>query len=84
MSSRSKGEKPDAELQARIDAVRADYEEQLDARHAAARGFVDAILRPEELRSVLGFALRAGLHNPGPAHRAVRRRLETVSPPYGR
>jgi 3-methylcrotonyl-CoA carboxylase beta subunit len=61
-----KGEKPDAELQARIDAVRADYEEQLDARHAAARGFVDAILRPEELRSVLGFVLRAGLHNPGP------------------
>jgi 3-methylcrotonyl-CoA carboxylase beta subunit len=61
-----KGEKPGPELQARIDAVRADYEQQLDARHAGARGFVDAILRPEELREALGFALRAGLHNPGP------------------
>jgi 3-methylcrotonyl-CoA carboxylase beta subunit len=63
---KKQGEKPDAELQARLDAVRADYEEQLDARHAAARGFVDAILRPEQLRPVLGFALRAGLHNGGP------------------
>jgi 3-methylcrotonyl-CoA carboxylase beta subunit len=63
---KKKGEDPDAELQARIDAVRADYENQLDARHAAARGFVDAILRPEDLHPALGFALRAGLHNAGP------------------
>jgi 3-methylcrotonyl-CoA carboxylase beta subunit len=63
---KKKGEKPGPELQARMDAVRADYEAQLDARHAGARGFVDAVLRPEELRTVLGFSLRAGLHNPGP------------------
>jgi 3-methylcrotonyl-CoA carboxylase beta subunit len=56
---------PDEALQARIEAVRADYEAQLDARHAAARGFVDAVVRPEDLRAVLGFALRAALHNPG-------------------
>jgi 3-methylcrotonyl-CoA carboxylase beta subunit len=63
---KKKGEKPGPELQERMDAVRADYERALDARHAGARGFVDAVLRPEELRTVLAFALRAGLHNPGP------------------
>jgi 3-methylcrotonyl-CoA carboxylase beta subunit len=63
---KKKKAKPDAGLQAKMDAVRQDYEHQLDARHAAARGFVDAVVRPEDLRSVLGFALRAGLHNPGP------------------
>ena len=46
--------------------MRADYEHQLDARYAAARGFVDAIVHPEETRQVLGVALRASLHNPGP------------------
>lgn len=60
------GEKPDEELQAKMDAVRADYEQQLDARYAAARGFVDAVLRPEQLRPTLAFALRAALHNDGP------------------
>jgi 3-methylcrotonyl-CoA carboxylase beta subunit len=63
---KKKGEKAGPELQARMDAVRADYEDQLDARHAAAQGFVDAILRPEDLRTALGFVLRAGLHNAGP------------------
>jgi 3-methylcrotonyl-CoA carboxylase beta subunit len=63
---KKKGEKPGPELQAKMDAVRADYEAQLDARHAGARGFVDAVLRPEEIRPTLAFALRAGLHNPGP------------------
>ncbi len=57
---------PDPELQARIDAVRADYERQLDARYAAARGFVDAVLLPEETRPLLSLALRTALHNPGP------------------
>ena len=62
----AEGESPDDDLQARIDAVRADYEEQLDARHAAARGHVDAVLDPERLRDRLGFALWTSLHNPGP------------------
>jgi 3-methylcrotonyl-CoA carboxylase beta subunit len=56
---------PDAELQQRIDAVRADYEQQLDARFAAARGFVDAIIAPEETRGVLAMAMWTGLHNAG-------------------
>ncbi|MGH7445598.1 MAG: acyl-CoA carboxylase subunit beta, partial [Longimicrobiales bacterium] len=56
---------PDAALQQKIDAVRADYEQQLDAKYAAARGFVDAVIAPEDSRTVLGLALRTALHNPG-------------------
>jgi acetyl-CoA carboxylase carboxyltransferase component len=57
---------PDPELQRRIDAVRADYEHQLDARYAAARGFVDAVVAPEDTRAILSLAMRTALHNPGP------------------
>ena len=49
-----------------IDEMRADYERQLDARYAAARGFVDAIIHPEDTRAVLVSALTASLNNPGP------------------
>jgi 3-methylcrotonyl-CoA carboxylase beta subunit len=49
-----------------IDEMRADYEHQLDARYAGARGFIDAIVYPEDTREVLALALRAALHNPGP------------------
>ena len=45
---------------------RADYEHQLDARYAAARGYVDAIVYPEDTRDVLAMALRTALHNAGP------------------
>jgi acetyl-CoA carboxylase carboxyltransferase component len=54
------------DTQRAVDEMRADYEHQLDARYAAARGFVDAIIYPEETRDVLALALRAGLSNPGP------------------
>ncbi|MSR19646.1 MAG: acyl-CoA carboxylase subunit beta [Gemmatimonadetes bacterium] len=56
----------DEELAGKMDEVRADYEKQLDARHAAARGFVDDVLLPEELRPVLALLLRTALRNPGP------------------
>ena len=46
--------------------MRADYEHQLDARYAAARGYVDAIVYPEDTRDVLAMALRTALHNAGP------------------
>jgi acetyl-CoA carboxylase carboxyltransferase component len=46
--------------------MRADYEQQLDARYAAARGYVDAVVHPEDTRTVLTAALRAALQNPGP------------------
>ncbi len=60
------------DVSASVDEMRADYEHQLDARYAAARGFVDAIVYPEETRDVLALALRAALHNPGPAPRPLR------------
>ena len=56
----------DADTQSAVDEMRADYEHQLDARYAAARGYVDAIVYPEETRDVLAHALRAALSNPGP------------------
>jgi 3-methylcrotonyl-CoA carboxylase beta subunit len=49
-----------------VEEMRADYEHQLDARYAAARGYVDGIVHPEDTRAVLALALRASLHNDGP------------------
>ncbi len=54
------------EVQASVNEMRADYENQLDARYAGARGFIDAIVYPEDTRETLGLALRASLQNPGP------------------
>ncbi len=45
------------ELRLRVEKTRADYERWLDARHAAARGHVDALIDPLETRRVLAFAL---------------------------
>jgi 3-methylcrotonyl-CoA carboxylase beta subunit len=64
--ARRKGEKPSAAVERSIEEMRADYEHQLDARFAGARGFIDAIVYPEETRDVLAMALRAALHNRGP------------------
>jgi 3-methylcrotonyl-CoA carboxylase beta subunit len=64
--AKEKGKALDAETTESIDEMREDYEHQLDARFAAARGFVDAIVYPEETRDVLAMALRTSLHNPGP------------------
>jgi acetyl-CoA carboxylase carboxyltransferase component len=65
-AARRAGTAPPPDVQAAADAMRADYEHQLDARQAAARGFVDAIIYPEETRPMLAMALRAAAHNPGP------------------
>ena len=60
------GRAPSGEMQKEMDEVRARYERELDARYAAARGFVDAIIVPEDTRRVLELALRTALNNPGP------------------
>jgi 3-methylcrotonyl-CoA carboxylase beta subunit len=60
------GLSPDAEMQAEMERVREKYERELEARFAAARGFVDAILSPENTRTALALALRTALNNPGP------------------
>jgi 3-methylcrotonyl-CoA carboxylase beta subunit len=64
--ARKKGTDPSPDVQSATEAMRADYEHQLDARYAAARGFVDAIVYPEDTRETLAMALRTSLHNPGP------------------
>jgi acetyl-CoA carboxylase carboxyltransferase component len=63
---KAEGRVPDEELTTKMDAVRAEYDQQLDARFAGARGFVDEVVTPEEVRPALSLLLRAALHNPGP------------------
>jgi acetyl-CoA carboxylase carboxyltransferase component len=65
-AAKKSGREPAPEVTAAVDEMRADYEHQLDARYAAARGYVDAIVFPENTREMLSLALRATLHNPGP------------------
>jgi 3-methylcrotonyl-CoA carboxylase beta subunit len=56
----------DPDVKASVDSMRADYEAQLDARYAAARGHVDAIVLPEETRDQLAFVLRVTANYAGP------------------
>jgi acetyl-CoA carboxylase carboxyltransferase component len=65
-AAKKAGTQPSADVQAAVAEMREDYEHQLDAKYAAARGYVDAIIYPEETRDVLATALRASLHNHGP------------------
>ncbi len=65
-AAKKAGQKPSPEVEASMNEMRADYEQQLDAKYAAARGYVDAIIYPEETREVLAMAFRASLQNSGP------------------
>ena len=56
------------DLEDRIAKTRADYERWLDARFAAARGHMDAIIDPLETRRVLSFALEVAAARPNPRH----------------
>ncbi len=60
------GQTPDEELNAEMDKVRESYDMELDAKYAAARGFVDAVLVPENTRDALELALRTSLNYSGP------------------
>src|SRR5256714_1537245 len=60
------GSEPDERLKAEMERVREDYEQQLDARFAAARGYVDACIAPEETRDALALALGVSLNFAGP------------------
>jgi 3-methylcrotonyl-CoA carboxylase beta subunit len=64
--ARREAREPSPEVQASMASMRADYEHQLDAKFAAARGFVDAIVTPEETRDLLAFALRISANYAGP------------------
>ncbi len=62
------------ELQRSIERTKADYERWLDARYAAARGHVDALIDPKDSREVLSMALELCMARP----RAEALALETL------
>lgn len=65
-AAKKAGTEPSREVLDSVAAMRADYDTQLDARYAAARGFVDTIVYPEDTRDLLAMALRAANQNRGP------------------
>ena len=60
------GESPDEALTAEMGKVRETYDMELDAKYAAARGFVDAVITPESTRPALELALRTAQNYSGP------------------
>ena len=58
--------KPGEALESEMDQVRETYEIELDAKYAAARGFVDAVITPEDTRHALELSLRTSLNYSGP------------------
>src|SRR5215212_4825743 len=63
---KKKGESPDEALTAEMDKVRETYDMELDAKYAAARGFVDAVITPGSTRPALELALRTAQNYTGP------------------
>ena len=63
---KKEGKEPDDSMLAEMAKVRETYDRELDAKHAAARGLVDAIVTPEELRASLLLALQTCLNTPKP------------------
>ena len=60
------GKEVDAATLAEMEKVRQTYDRELDAKHAAARGLVDAIVTPENLRDSLILALQTCLNTNTP------------------
>lgn len=60
------GKSPDDELLAEMEKVRETYDKELDAKHAAARGLLDAIVTPENVRPALILALETCLNTSTP------------------
>ena len=60
------GEKAPAGLEAEMEKVRKTYDLELDAKHGAARGLVDAIVTPENVRNALILALQTCLNTSTP------------------
>ena len=63
---KKEGKSLDAALEAEMEKVRETYDKELDAKHAAARGLVDAIVTPENLRDALILALQTCLNTSTP------------------
>lgn len=63
---KKEGKEPDEAMKAEMEKVRETYERELDAKHAAARGLLDAIVTPENLRDALILALQTTLNTSKP------------------
>ncbi len=63
---KKEGKEPDAQMEVEMERVRETYDRELDAKHAAARGLVDAIVAPENLRHALQIALETTLNTDKP------------------
>jgi len=81
--ARKAGGEPSAAVQASMESMREDYEHQLDAKFAAARGYVDAIITPEETRDQLAFLLRTVSNYAGPHLGAFVLPPLDMVPPHG-
>ena len=53
-------------MRSELAKVRETYDRELDAKHAAARGLVDAIVTPEDLRHSLMLSLQTCLNTSKP------------------
>jgi 3-methylcrotonyl-CoA carboxylase beta subunit len=60
------GQTPDAALTGEMNKLRQTYDQELDAKYAAARGFVDAVIAPEFTRDALELSLRTSQNYAGP------------------
>jgi len=63
---KKEGKEPDEATLSEMEKVRETYEKELDAKHAAARGLLDAIVPPENLRDALTLALQTTLNTNQP------------------
>jgi len=63
---KKEGRSPDDALLAEMEKVRETYDKELDAKHAAARGLLDAIVVPENIRPALTLALETCLNTATP------------------
>ncbi|HEV8590773.1 MAG TPA: carboxyl transferase domain-containing protein [Pyrinomonadaceae bacterium] len=63
---KKEGKSPDSALEAEMEKVRETYDKELDAKHAAARGLVDSIVTPENLRDALILVLQTCLNTSTP------------------
>src|SRR5687768_11466959 len=63
---KKEGKSPDEAMLAEMEKVRETYDRELDAKHAAARGLVDAIVTPENLRDALILSLQTCLNTSAP------------------
>lgn len=63
---KKEGKEPDEAMESEMEKVRETYEKELDAKHAAARGLLDAIVTPENLRDALKIALETTLNTNKP------------------